>query len=125
MKTALILFAVLTANTLAFASNQVFRTNSPVPAELQTRIIQAIEAKCPAVKNGYLSEELTTAKVQQIDQGIRDTYYSSQINYSYLFDGQHPITYSVDVESVDYDINNPAFDRYQVLKVTAEKSVCP
>ncbi len=113
--TVLLITTVLFAQ-LSFASNSVFRKNSPVPSELQTRIIQEILTKYPCMTMG-LFEDSTEVHEDRVDQGVRDFYYTTTLQYTWYFDGMHPSTERFTVKSAEYSISNPSVDRLEVISI--------
>lgn len=114
MKSLIALIAITGIYNMSFASNYVFKSNSPVPVELQDKILAVAQAQCPKLNVNNLAEVETSTRVDIIDQGVRDYYYSTVLSYSFYFDGAHPITYRIGVESSNIDVNNPPDARYNV-----------
>lgn len=121
-----LLLPLLFVSNLAFANTveTVFRKNSPLPLALKTKILQAIEAQCPQTVDGspvHIEEISTQVRVDRVDQGIRDVYFTTELRATFEFQF-HPITHSITVRSLDADINNPMVDRYEVREV--HSSLC-
>lgn len=105
------IIASLLLSATAFAQPQV-------PAELQEKILKAIEARCERIYN--LQEVETETRTVRIDQGQTDYYYTTYFTASWYFDGSHPINTTIKVESEDLAIYNPSVSRLNVLSVDGE-----
>lgn len=99
----------------AFAT--VFLPNTQLPKELQARV-HAMALSCGDYAHHWsLQEKQTTVRAERIDQGIVDYYYTTEFSLQYYFDGTHPISTAITVESAQYEINNPVEARWQVESV--------
>lgn len=122
---AILVSLVLLAGVSAQANN-VFRRNTSLPQELQARVLAYVGQLCGhgEIKINDLREESTTVVVKQIDQGVRDRYYTTKLKATWLFDGVHPSSYDITVRTGEWDISNPSVDRYEVLGLDADQGVC-
>lgn len=119
MKTLII--AAITAVSLSSFANtteSVFKKDSQISKQLQARILETLNARCSNLITPYrLTEEATTVRVEKVDQGITDYYYTTVFSSRYYFDGMHPSYTEITVESVEYDFQNG--DNLSVSSVTS------
>lgn len=124
MKFALLFLVPLfaQANTI----DSVYRADSSLPRELKERVLAQVLAKCPRGVIQYgLTEDRTSVQVESIDQGIRDSIYTTSFRTTYYFDGMHPTFATITVESAEYDLSNPSVDRFEVRSIKADAAdVC-
>lgn len=123
---AILVSLVLLTGLSAVASNNVFRRNSILPQELQTRVLELVSLQCGhgEVKINSIKEESTTVVVKQVDQGVRDRYYTTKLSVTWMFDGTHPANYTITVRTGEWDISNPSVDRFEILGLDSEAGVC-
>lgn len=93
-------------------------SQASVPAELQEKILKAIDERCERITN--VKEIETETRTVRIDQGQIDYYYTTYFSATWLFDGTHPINTTIKVESEDLAIYNPSISRLNVLSVEGE-----
>lgn len=105
------LIATLLLSLSAFAQPEM-------PIELQEKILKAIADRCERITN--LQEVETVTRVDRIDQGQVDYYYTTYFTANWYFDGTHPINTTIKVESEDLAIYNPSISRLNVLSVEGE-----
>jgi len=124
MKFALLLLLPLFAQANTIES--VYRADSSLPRELKERVLSQVLAKCPGgVIRFGLKEDRTTVRVESVDQGIRDSIFTTTFHTTYYFDGMHPTFAYITVESAEYDIANPSVDRFDVRSIKADAAdVC-
>ncbi len=97
----------------------VFDKDSKVPTDLQARILNYVNTKCSAVIANYgLNEVSTSVRLDRIDQGVVDQYFTTTFSSRYYFDGMHPTTIYFTVESAVYAFQNG--DNLEVLKSDCE-----
>lgn len=121
----LILVAILTVANVAFANNvdSVFRKESVLPDVLKEKTLEAIKLKCAKIVSDYGLQEITTSlKTETIDQGMVDVYYTTTFSSRYNFDGTHPVTTYITVESAEYAFSNG--NNLEVLKVQSQSNDC-
>lgn len=106
-----LLIASLFLSATAFAQPQV-------PAELQEKILKAINTRCERIYN--LRELETETRAVRVDQGQTDYFYTTYFSASWYFDGAHPINITIKVESEDLAIYNPSASRLNVLSVEGD-----
>lgn len=117
---ALSLFTALAA--LASAAEPVFHRDSALPTELRALVLDAVRLQCPA--SFGLTEDRTTLRRMERQQGMSSTIYSTDLRASYYFDGMHPVGSVIRVESVQYDEPNATLGRNHVLQVSANTDIC-
>ena len=112
------LTVLISTTTWSNTPETAFKRNSEVPVELKARILSALERNCSNLiaKDG-LSEQETTVRIDQVDQGIRDHFYTTTFSSRYYFDGSHPITTTITVESAQYDFVNG--DNLEVISISS------
>lgn len=118
MKFALLTFVLLSFAAQAVTPDQVFRRDTQLPQELQQRVLNLALSCGDYVAHWSLQEKATTVRVDRIDQGIVDYYYTTELTVQYYFDGTHPATHSIFVESAQVEVNNPPSARWQVGDVS-------
>lgn len=108
MKKILVLVGFLVAlSAQANTLDSVFKKDSAIPVELQQRILDAINTRCGRLVMQYgLQEQSTNVRVERIDQGVIDYYFSTTFSSRYNFDGTHPVTTYITVESAQYSFSN-------------------
>jgi hypothetical protein len=117
MKMTLILLFVPLAS-FANSVETVFNASSALPAELQVRVLEAVKARCSrGLTFNTLRETSTRVRKERVDQGIVDYFYTTDLETTYYFDGMHPVGATITVESAEFDISNPAFDRFRIVGV--------
>lgn len=100
--------------TLAFA--QVFNPQTELPTELHARVLKTAES-CGLV---VIREISTTVRMESVDQGIRDYFYTTDFIAVDPSDDQYPRRQNIRVLSAQWEINNPPEARWQI-----EGVVCP
>lgn len=108
------LLACFTASANTVQS--VYLQNSQLDAELKQEVIDAITKEYPCLNPYGLKEIETIVKMIQVDQGIKDYYYTTAFTGVMTYD-YHPSTQNIVVESVHYDGSNPTIDWTEVLQV--------
>ena len=109
MKFSFLLLSLLSFNATANTTQSVFGIKSSLSSELQSEVISAVEERFPCVDRFGMKELSTTVVYDEIDQGITDEYYTTQIQVNYHFD-YHPNTSVVTVKSILWDGSNPTID---------------
>lgn len=104
----------------------IFKPTSLVPRELQARILEAIVNRCsPAVNRSTLVEESTLIHERYVDEDTLDSYFTTKMAaYADFNDGNGPSRKIIIVESVEYDLSNPAIDQFEIIRVTGESGIC-
>lgn len=121
MKTIIAAFAISVISSTAFANtvDSAFERESPIPVELRSRILQAIQSQCTDHISAYgLKETRTDVRMEKIDQGVVDYFYTTTFTSRYFFDGMHPVTTYITVESAQFSFSNG--DNLEVSSV-----ICP
>ncbi len=104
-------------------ANLVFRTDSVVPSQLQDLIIQTVQSQCIGIAQYSLMESKSFERIDRIDQGIIDRYYTTYINAQFYFDGQHSSTVIIEVNSLISAGFDPAGNE-KVLSVSSHDIHC-
>ena len=104
MKTILILFTFISTSSFAGQFKDSFLKKTIVPEALQDELILASFQKFGCVDSLY--EIKTTKNEIRIDQGLIDTYYTSVFEARFIFDGQHPTSTYITVESFESSFSN-------------------
>lgn len=115
------LFALLFSFSAQAASDVQFKTRSPLPAEMRALVAQEISARCKA-DVVTIREENTRVQIFSVDQGQRDFFYFTEFTAQYYFDGQHPISVTIEVDSAQYDIQNPSVPNKEIRRFRADPS---
>ncbi len=102
----------------AFANNidSVYPKDSKLITELKEEVMEAALKKYPCIDRFGLTELSTEVVVDQIDQGVRDLYFTTVFKANF-HNEYHPSTAEVRIESVRYDGSNPTIDWTEVLTV--------
>ncbi len=100
----------------SFAHASVFNPQTELPRELQARVLKTAEG-CGLV---VIREILTTVRMESVDQGIRDYFYTTDFIAVDPSDDQYPRQQTVRVLSAQWEINNPPEARWQI-----EGVICP
>lgn len=111
---------LLTFEAKANTVPSVYLPNTPLPEALKEKIVESIQDHLSCLESNSLQELKTKVEVDQIDQGIRDEYFTTSFRARAYLDRYHPSTLKLSVKSVNLDISNPRFERYRVLEVTPE-----
>ncbi|WPU63197.1 hypothetical protein [Peredibacter starrii] len=121
MKKFIALFALsLSVSALANTIDFTFKKDSPISVELQQRLLKVLKERCPEMVQPYGLREVTTAvRIDRVDQGIIDRYYTTTFSARWYFDGYHPSTSYIEVESVEYSFQNG--DNLAVLKIDGDR----
>ena len=114
MKFILLALVFVSLAAQAVSPEQVFRRDSQLPKELQQRVLNQALTCGDYVAHWSLQEKATTVRVDRIDQGIVDYYYTTELTVQYYFDGTHPATHSIYVQSAQIEVNNPPSARWQI-----------
>lgn len=125
MKQAII-FAILSiGGLLAHANTSVFfKADTVLPKELQVKIAEAIEQKCPRVSGA--EEVFTQVQMAHSNEGTTtDQTFKTYFNARYFFDGAHPISITMTVNSQFLDIARSNPENATVTTVTAsDETAC-
>ncbi len=107
---------VASANTL----ESVYQKNSILPVGLQKEILIGLSEKCPqGISNFGLKEIRTTAQKSQMN-GQDVIFYTTAFESRYYFDGMHPSTTNIEVQSREILAAIPASERYQETTVSGQ-----
>ena len=118
MKFMLLALVFVSLAAQAVSPEQVFLRDTQLPQELQQRVLDQALTCGDYVAHWSLSEKSTAVRVDRIDQGIVDTYYTTELTVMYYFDGTHPATYSIYIQSAQIEVNNPPSARWQIGEVS-------
>lgn len=114
-----LLFSILVLATSLSASAQVeFLPSSKIPAGLKKLITETIQSECSQSLYG-LKEVSTVVRGTVVDQGRTDFRFSTWIQATHNFDGAHPVTEEILVDSVQYSHNRSNVSQFDVLSVKA------
>ncbi|WP_408096250.1 hypothetical protein ACJVC5_14520 [Peredibacter sp. HCB2-198] len=121
MKKLIAIFALsLSVSALANTIDFTFKKDSPIPVALQERLLKVLKERCPEMVLTYnLREKSTEVRVDRVDQGVIDHYYTTTFSARWYSDGYHPSTSLITVESVEYSLQNG--DNLAVLKIDGER----
>lgn len=118
MKFMLLALVFVSFAAQAVSPEQVFLRDSKLPKELQQAVLDQALTCGDYVAHWSLSEKSTAVRVDRIDQGIVDYYYTTELTVQYYFDGTHPETHSIYIESAQIEVNNPPSARWQIGDVS-------
>lgn len=99
-----IFFSLIVLNSITSWGNSlesVFRKETQLPLILQEKILSRLQREIPHLRPFSLKEIHTDLRVDRVDQGIRDYYYTTNFEMSVTC-GLHPSTAYVTVESAEY-----------------------
>lgn len=119
-----ILVTVISLLVIGQAHASLFLSNTTLPTELQQLIVNTIKKEVPCVALYSLKETETLVREERIDQGVVDYFFTTKITGQYYFDSYHPAAMDVVIETAEYDISNPAFQKYEVLSSNLSDFVC-
>jgi hypothetical protein len=90
----------------------VFKTNTIIPRQAQTKILDALAANCPfGISAWGLSEINSTLVEQENDSGSQLNIFETSMNSRYSYDGMHPSRQTILFKTmVTGDAHNPAID---------------
>lgn len=116
-----VLFSTLTAA----GGNQVnYAAGSPLPSDLKVLIEEELRRRCSSEIH-EIREIETALRMDEIDQGQADAYYHSVFSAVEYFDGTHPVGVQISVDSAEYAISNPTFERMKILSISSSpQEVC-
>ena len=123
MKAFLLLFVLFTTVCQANTVESVFNKNSELSEILKVKILVALNEKFPCLSPYSIRETKTEVRVDRVDQGIIDYYYTTTFSVNHDYD-YHPRTYTVTVESQDSDFWCEDSCNMTVDKITADYSIC-
>ncbi|MBY0315951.1 MAG: hypothetical protein K2Q26_10550 [Bdellovibrionales bacterium] len=99
-----------------------FIKDSQVPVEIQAKIIEEIQQRCPSVFSA--TEVQTSVKIVQVDQGVQDTYFSTELSANTKGNKNSKII-QLRVQSVEWAVSHPDIEQFEVLWISsATESVC-
>ncbi len=99
------LFMLLSISYAATAQSVQFKPNTELPLELRAKVSVAVSRQCPNLIN--LFENVTTVRVDKVDQGVIDYFYTTTINAEVAVDQFEYVPVLVVVNSAVYAHNNP------------------
>ena len=102
----------------------IFSSTSPLPQELQLRVIELIKKSEYTSCFDYqsLKEVRTTFERDEVDQGVTDIYYTTYISGNYYLEDGSSKRLELIITSKRSDIDNPRFDPYQIELVNPDLS---
>lgn len=118
----LVFLITLLATTAAFANttDSVFKKDSALPLELKVEILEEVLKAYPCIFDYGLAEKKTEVTIDQVDQGVRDLYFHTELTANFTHDGYHPATETLIVKSARYDGANPSIDWTRVESVRGD-----
>lgn len=121
MKKFIALFALsLSVSALANTLETVYKKDTQLPVALQERILKVLKERCPDMIQPYgLREKTTEVRVDRVDQGVIDRYYTTTFSARWYFDGYHPSTSYIEVKSAEYSFQNG--DNLSVLDIDGDR----
>lgn len=96
------LFIVLFNSISSVKANTVttaYLKDSVIPNELKALILVDLQAKCAEAISPYGLSEIQTTMTHGVFEGQPYTFYTTQFNSRYYFDGMHPSTIVITVYS--------------------------
>ena len=102
MFTKLVLLIVLIYSISSVNANTVttaYLKDSIIPNELKALILVDLQKKCPEAISPYGLSENQTTMTHGVFEGTPYTFYTTQFNSVYYFDGMHPSTIVITVYS--------------------------
>lgn len=123
MRAFFLLFILITTVCQANTVESVFEKDSELSEILKVKILDALKEKFPCLSPYSISEKKTLVRVDRIDQGIIDYYYTTTFSVNHVYD-YHPRTYTVTVESQDSDFWCENSCNMTVDKITAHNAIC-
>ncbi|MBY0516357.1 MAG: hypothetical protein K2P81_05585 [Bacteriovoracaceae bacterium] len=106
--------------SLSVHASSVFKSDTRLPLELQNKVLQAVYTCGDYTRSWSLQEENTSVSEIRVDQGVIDYRFETIFSVNYYFDGTHPMTKKIGVVSMEWDIDNPAAEKW-----TVESLDCP
>lgn len=98
-----IFFSLIVLNSFTSWGNSlesVFRKETHLPLILQEKILSRLQREITNLRPFSLKEINTDLRVDRVDQGIRDLYYTTNFEMS-ITCGYHPSTAYVTIESAE------------------------
>jgi len=119
MKRMIIALLLVSGAVSANTVDSVYTTNSTLSSKLKAEVMEAVLKKFPCIDSFGLSEVQTSLKIDQVDQGVRDEYYTTTFNARFHYD-YHPNSAVVTVKSILWDGSNPAIDWTEIESVEGQ-----
>jgi hypothetical protein len=110
------LIAILSLVFIQTANAGVFRGSTDLPVELQDKVLEMIKTEAECVDLNNFKEIKTTSIFNEIDQGIWDKIYTTELRGIYYYDGYHPAPLTLIVKTEENSISNPNFENMRVLE---------
>lgn len=120
----LLSLAFLTTFACANTVETVFPENSELPVILQTQIIKQMTKDIPCLEAYSMNEVKTEVKIDRIDQGITDYYYTTTINFTYFRDRYHPSHGSITVKSEQIDFYCHNHCNFRIVEMPTSEFSC-
>lgn len=119
MRNFIVLMALtLTSVAQANRIDTAFKKETAVPQELQKSILENLKTRCGDIVEAYgLTEIKTTVRIDRVDQGVIDRYYTTTFSSRYSYD-YHPRTATITVESVEWSYQYD--DPYAILSIKSD-----
>ena len=116
-----LIFGVILISTMANANtiDSVYGAASTLNTRLRAEVMEAILTKFPCIDAYGLTEVKTIVEIDQVDQGVRDEYYTTTFKANFHYD-YHPNSSVVTVKSIIWDGSNPAIDWTEVESVEGQ-----
>jgi hypothetical protein len=125
MKALFILtLALVTTLVSANTVETVFQKDSELPVILQTQIIKQMTKDIPCLEAYSMSEVKTEVKIDRIDQGITDYYYTTTINFTYFWDRYHPSHGTITVKSEQIDFYCHDHCNFRIAEMLTSEFTC-
>lgn len=101
-----------------FRPAEVFHSNSPLPIQLQEKILKSIESQCPSLMRqaSTLIERSTREVLLQIDQGQVDKTFHTELVSTTDVNGE-PTMQKIEIQSAEGGWSNPRVDKYWIEKL--------
>ncbi len=122
-----VFLSVALFSTMSFAQEVVFLQSNEMPEALKNKVSQALIAQCPAAFeiSSEMFEEETLVRVERIDQGVIDYYFTSTFTVTPQNDTAHRESYAILVNSSQMAGTNPTPDAYgNVDKIESVDGLC-
>lgn len=114
-----IFFSLIFLNSFTSWGNSlesVFRKETHLPLILQEKILSRLQREITNLRPFSLKEVNTDLRVDRIDQGIRDLYYTTNFEMS-INCGLHPSTAYVTVESAEFSFYCQEYCNFEIVDI--------
>lgn len=122
---ALIVIAMVIGTSLANANTiqTVFKKDTKLPVILQEKILAKVQKELPCLDPYGLRETTTAVKIDRVDNGVIDYYYSTSMVVNYHYD-YHPRSATIKIDSAHFDYWCEGDCNYEITAFDVSQYFC-